>query len=517
MKTAMLALVGTFTFASVAVAVPPDAPTITVAASNIKQLQFDITPVTRISWYELWFKASSGAQWVYFSQTPAQRPRFRISRSVHLLDWREARFHVKACNSASCSQSNEVGVDGLQLDAMGYFKPSRAGSGQYFGFNFAVSADGMTMVVVAAERIDHVSGRAALHVFRKATPTSGWGLDARLLPIPNAAGASQSSGDSVSISHDGKLFAFSNWIENGTSGAVYLFRRESDGWHQQQRITGDNFPSDHFGINVKLDPAGRTLVIGHDQVGGTKREGTLEVYRDLNDGNDQFVHTTTVPTPTFDDPLWGWCRPIAVSDVGHIVRSCFSGTMQSAQPFYTQVFKATSWAPLQYKETARLPGGSDVDVAIDFKGERLLIHNFTPGHTFVEMYRCNAGDWVKDGTLEPFPNVGHAAISGDGKIVAIGWTEDTLVGRGPVFPPYQRGDRTGTVAIYERRASGWALRRYVKADPASTFQGFGWDVALNQNGHTLAVGAPYDSSKATGVDGDREDASVLYRGAVWLY
>ena len=504
-------------YCSVALAAPPDAPTITVAASNIKQLQFDITPVTRISWYELWFKASSGAQWVYFSQTPAQRPRFRINRSVHLLDWRQARFFVKACNSSSCSQSNEVGVDGLQLDAMGYFKPSRAGAGQYMGFNFSVSADGMTMVAVAAERIDHVSGRAALHVFRKTTPTSGWGLDARLLPNPNSAGASQSSGDSVSLSHDGKLLAFSNWIENGTSGAVYLFRRESDGWHQQQRITGDNFPTDQFGINVKLDAAGKTLVIGHNQVGGTKREGTLEVYQDLDDGSDQFVHTTTVPTPTFDDPLWGWCRPMAVSEVGHIVRACFSGTMQSAQPFYTQVFTAISWAPLQYIETARLPAGSDVDVAIDFKGERLLIHNFTQDHTFVEMYRRIASGWVKDGTLEPFPNVGRATISGDGKIVAIGWTEDTLVGRGPLFAPYQRGARTGTVAVYERRASGWALRRYVKADSAGINQGFGWTVALDQNGHMLAVGAPYDSSKATVIDGDREDASVPYRGAVWLY
>jgi len=516
MKTAMLALVGTFTIASVAVAAPPDAPTITVAASNIKQLQFDITPVTRISWYELWFKASAGAPWVYFSQTPAQRPRFRINRSVHLLDWRQARFFVKACNSSSCSQSNEVGVDGLQLDAMGYFKPSRAGSNQYFGMNFAVSADGMTMVVVAAERINHASA-TALHVFRKTSPTSGWGLDARLLPSPNAEGASQSSGDSVSLSHDGKLLAFSNWIENGTSGAVYLFRRESDGWHQQQRITGANSSGDQFGINVKLDPAGKALVIAHNQVGGMKREGTLEVYQDLDDGSDQFVHTTTVPTPTFDDPLWGYCRPIAVSEVGHIVRSCFSGTMESAQPFYTQVFTAISWAPLQYNETARLPGGTDVDVAIDFKGERLLIHIYTPGHTFVEMYRRSASGWVKDGTLEPFQAVGHVAMSGDGKIVALAFTGDTLVGRGPLFPPYLRGAQSGSVAIYERRTSGWALRRFVKADSASTLHGFGFDVALDQNGHTLAVGAPYDASKATGIDGDREDASVRDRGAVWLY
>ena len=35
-------------FASNALATPPDGPTITVAATDIKELQFDITPVTRV-------------------------------------------------------------------------------------------------------------------------------------------------------------------------------------------------------------------------------------------------------------------------------------------------------------------------------------------------------------------------------------------------------------------------------------------------------------------------------------
>jgi hypothetical protein len=85
-----------------------------------------------------------------------------------------------------------------------------------------------------------------------------------------------------------------------------------------------------------------------------------------------------------------------------------------------------------------------------------------------------------------------------------------------LFAPYQNGEQTGTVAIYERRASGWALRRFIKAGANNYLHSFGWEVSLDQNGHTLAVGSPYDPSKATGIDGDREDASVSGRGAVWL-
>src|SRR5262245_55600130 len=95
----------------------PAAPAITVGASNIKELQFDWSPVPQANTYELWFRANSGASWVKYAETPAQRPRFRIGVSVHLLDWRVARYRVKACNPSGCSTSNEVGVDGLARDA----------------------------------------------------------------------------------------------------------------------------------------------------------------------------------------------------------------------------------------------------------------------------------------------------------------------------------------------------------------------------------------------------------------
>jgi hypothetical protein len=42
-------------------------------------------------------------------------------------------------------------------------------------------------------------------------------------------------------------------------------------------------------------------------------------------------------------------------------------------------------------------------------------------------------------------------------------------------------------------------------------------VALSGSGLTLAVGAPYEDSAATGVDGDRTDTSRPEAGAVFLY
>jgi len=516
--TKLILGMGLFTCMSVAVAAPPPAPTLTVAATDIKQLQFDITPVPTVGSYELWFRALPGAEWVKYTETPAQRPIIRIGASVHLLDWPQARYFVKACNPSGCTPSNEVGVGGEQFAAMGYFKPPTSPPYQYFGFNFAVSADGTTMVVLAAERIGGKSGSAAIHVYRKTTSTSRWRHEARLVPSTNTSGSGASvAGDPLSISIDGKVIAFGSWMENTTTGAVYLFRRDWDGWHETQKITSNNSPRDHFGINVKLDVSGQTLVIGHDLVGEEPRPGTLEVYKDRYDNSDQFLYASTVPAPVFADRAVGYCRGFAVSSAMQIVRSCYDGTGPST--FFTQVLTETSWAPLHYTETARLPVGTGGDVDIDIMGERLLVQQYSAGVNSVLMYRREASGWVKDGTLNAFPGqISHAAISGDGNIVAIGSTDDTLAGRGPVFPPYQQGsDRTGTVAVYERRVSGWRLRRFVKADTGNALHSFGWEVALDRNGHVLAVGSPYDASKATGIDGDREDASIPDRGAVWLY
>jgi hypothetical protein len=49
------------------------------------------------------------------------------------------------------------------------------------------------------------------------------------------------------------------------------------------------------------------------------------------------------------------------------------------------------------------------------------------------------------------------------------------------------------------------------------YRGFAWDVALNGNGHVMAVGSPYDSSPATGINGERDAPGNGWIGAIWLY
>ncbi len=58
---------------------------------------------------------------------------------------------------------------------------------------------------------------------------------------------------------------------------------------------------------------------------------------------------------------------------------------------------------------------------------------------------------------------------------------------------------------------------YIKASNTQASDAFGTALALSGNGSTLAVGAPWESSMAIDVNGNAQDNSAAYSGAVYVY
>ena len=110
------------------------------------------------------------------------------------------------------------------------------------------------------------------------------------------------------------------------------------------------------------------------------------------------------------------------------------------------------------------------------------------------------------------------ALSGDGDTLAVGALfEDSAasgVGGGQAD---NTATNSGAAYVFTRAAGIWKQQAYVKASNTGGSDWFGQSLALSGDGDTLAVGAVYEDSAATGIGGDQADNTASHAGAVYVY
>ena len=119
-------------------------------------------------------------------------------------------------------------------------------------------------------------------------------------------------------------------------------------------------------------------------------------------------------------------------------------------------------------------------------------------------------------------NSGHTgnsvAISRDGNTMAIGAPYESGGARGI---DGEQGDNStfasGAVYVFVRQGENRIQQAYVKASNTGTSDHFGSSVVLSGDGNTLAVAAHFESSAATGINGDENDDSLPQAGAVYVF
>ena len=86
------------------------------------------------------------------------------------------------------------------------------------------------------------------------------------------------------------------------------------------------------------------------------------------------------------------------------------------------------------------------------------------------------------------------ALSRDGTTLVVGADLEAGDARG-VNGAQDRNDLPGAGAVYvfSRSPSGWVQQAYLKAPQPESGAGFGMSVALSDDGHTVVVGAPFES------------------------
>lgn len=510
---------------ALASAAPPAAPSVNVGA-GLKQLRFDFEPVTGASFYQLWFRANGGANWVKYMDSTAATTVFKVTVSAHLLDWFNARYYVTACNSDGCSRTADIYVTSLMRDTVGYFKPRATAVEPWrYGQHPSLSADGTTLAVLGGETRGIRQHSASVMVYRKGA--SGWVQEARLEPTPvEEETAAPVYRKNLAINANGTVVVVGlpNYYlpAPGASqeGAFYIFRRGSSGWALDKMNSLGEVRSWLYAKAIDVDDAGQTVAVWRPYIEGRDdgQQGAVEIWKYASTA---WNLQTIIPIP---DGVSS-CEGFSLSGNGRILARVCSGRMQ--------IFELQGG---EFVLRQTIEGGGSPWAEVDTTSDGSLIVRATdpiapegaswrPYHT---VYRRDASGWQPDpaftfvGGRAPKPPSnyygGPIAISADGRFVAVGSYSDENAGSGVVRGPLTRTSiYSGAVFVFERKPTAWSLRNMIKPNVASNQGAFGYGVSFGDNGKILAVGAMGEDSAARGIDGDQADTSAPDSGAAWLY
>jgi hypothetical protein len=121
---------------------------------------------------------------------------------------------------------------------------------------------------------------------------------------------------------------------------------------------------------------------------------------------------------------------------------------------------------------------------------------------------CNSLDFAQIGVLKLRDDAeGHFGTS----LSILG---DTIVVGAPDASDDEFGN-PGAAYVYVLDGSKWIRQAILKASNPGSGDKFGCSVSIS--GDTIVVGAPYEDSSATGVNGDGDDDNASGSGAVYVF
>ena len=397
-----------------------------------------------------------------------------------------------------------------QVVQTAYLKHSHTDPGDLYGNALAI--DGDTLVVGAwydDSGADGVNGDAAdgsapdsgaVFVYRRSG--SSWAQEAYL------KASNPEAGDQFGVSLDlsGDTLIVGSWQEDSdatdvdgdessnaapNSGAAYIFVRDASGsWTQEAYLKASNAETDDtFGFRVQVD--GDTAVVsasGEDSaatgVGGDEADnsagaaGAVYAFTRTSTTWSQSAYikpSTSGVGDAFGDSLALDAGTLAVgvdredSSSGGINGDQDDNSLLNAGAVFVFVESGTTWVQQAYIKASN-PGYQDRYGTVTLDGDTLIVgaRAEDSGATGVN------GNALDDGT------------------------------------PY-----AGAAYVLVREAGVWTQQAYLKASNTGTWDYFGVSVALD--GDTAVIGARYEKSAATGINGNQSDDSANNAGCAFVF
>lgn len=389
-------------------------------------------------------------------------------------------------------------------------KASNTDSSDAFGWSLAISADGNFVaagaygessaekgIVEGTDTANLAQSSGAVYVFAR---TGGKWAQQACLKASNAE-AYDYFGWTVALSSDATTLAVSatgedsaeQGVATGTdtangapdSGATYVFTRSGAQWIQQVCLKASNPGNqDNFGNSVSLAGDGNTLVVGAPSedssesgvaTGTDTADGTL-------DSGAAYVFSRSAGT---------WVQAACLKAESPGILDNFGWSVALAGDGNTLAVGAPNESSsVPWADGTGSWGGAESGAAYVFaRGSSA----WSP-QTMLKASNAGQGDYF--GT--------SVTISADGNAIAVGAKgEDSMEhGLASGSDAADGASDSGAAYLFGRKSGVWTQRATLKnaLPPPTSSAGseFGFSVSLSGDGHTLAVGAPYEANSTGG-------------------
>ncbi|MGP9832004.1 hypothetical protein [Marinobacter sp. NSM] len=433
---------------------------LTITPIQTKTLRFNWDDASGETEYRLLENPDGISGYSEIAVIPADTTEFDLE--VFLPERVNASYILQSCVVNACVDFADSSVSSNLAEAVGFVKASNTSTLDEFGSSLAISADGLTLAVSA--------------------------------PFEDSS-AVLVNGDQSDNSDNPDIAPTA--VRN--SGAVYVFSKSDGLWAQQAYIKALNPNANaNFGFSVALSANGDVLAVG------AINEGSSATGIDGDSSDTSSPNSGAVYVYSRSAEAWGFEAYIKASNT------------DSSDAFgYSVALSGDA-------QTLAVGAIGEDSNATGINGNEADNSTFNTGAVYV--FSKSGGNWAQEAYIKASNTNQNdrfgfsVALSDNGdRLVASAEGEDSNATGVNGDASDNSSIESGAAYLFSRNNDTWSQEAYLKASNTGGDDRFGQAVAISADGNTVAVGAPSESSSATGINGEENDNTSSRSGAVYIF
>jgi len=342
------------------------------------------------------------------------------------------------------------------------------------------------------------------------------------------------------------------------SGAVYIFVRDGDTWVQQAYLKASNTDAgDGFGVSLALD--GDTLVVGayaEDSaatgINGNQADNSAAnagaAYVFVRSGSTWSQQAYLKASNTDEGDGFGYRVAIDATTVVISARGEDSGAMGvnndqanndkvDAGAAYVFVRSGSTWSQQAYLKASNTDADDGFGYSVSIENQLIAVgangedgsttgvnggqdDNTAPDAGAAYVFVRSGSTWsqqayLKASNTDADDGFGQRVQLAGSTVVVSAVREDSAATGVNGNQHDNTAMDAGAAYVFVQNGNTWSQQAYLKASNTNAGDGFGYN--LHALGDWILIGAPYEASAATIINGNQHDNNANRAGAAYLF